>query len=151
MRSPVQEYLESKNMSPTNPDDSVNFVGGLRFAAAMIGRSDDEEANTVFGIYTSVSGVIAADKAMDEARANGDAARMDQVIQSRPHDWTYRGTRATLALAQGDIAIYTSQSAESIRIADAQGVPSTGQARQVIKDFDTTALPDKGERGTCST
>lgn len=147
VRSLVQEFLESKNMSPTNPDGTTNWIGGARFGLAMIGRSDDEDANALFGIVTSVSGVIEADKAMDAARANGDAAAMDQVIESRPHDWTYRSSRAVLALAQGDIATYRAQADTSALLSEDQGVPSARYARQVIEDYRTIVVPNKGEQG----
>jgi len=143
----AQEWLRSKNMSPTDQEGKVDFMGSLRFAQAAVGRSDDEEANAVLGIYTSVSGVIAADKAMDEARANGDAAKMDEVIASRPDDWTYRSSRATLALAKGDISTYEVQADASAFLSEAQGVPASRYARQVIKDYQTIAVPDKGEQG----
>ncbi|MHB1318872.1 MAG: hypothetical protein ACYCYF_09675, partial [Anaerolineae bacterium] len=146
VRSLVQEYLESKDMSPTNPDGTIDYLGGARFGLAMIGRSNDEEANALFGIVTSVGGVIEADKAMDEARANGDAAKMDEVIASRPGDWSYRSSRAVLALAQGDMETYRSQSSSFSDIANSQGVPPGRQARQVIEDFRTIPVPDTGEQ-----
>jgi|GEM_PF-3047444 len=147
VRSLAQEFLESKNMSPTNPDGSANLFGGVRFAAALVGRSGDQEANALFGIYTSVSGVVEADKEMDEARANGDAAAMDQVIKSRPHDWTYRSSRAVLALAQGDMATYQAQGDSVYALAEEQGIPTGRLARQTIKDYETIAVPDKGAQG----
>ncbi len=141
----AQEWLRSKNMSPTDENGDVDWRGSLRFAQAAVGRSDDEEANAVLGIYTSLSGVVAADKAMDEARTNGDAAKMDQVIASRPHDWTYRSSRAVLALAQGDMATYQAQGDSLNALAEEQGIPRDRLARQLIKDYDTIAVPDTGE------
>lgn len=141
----AQEWLRSKNMSPTDQDGSLDLVGSLRFAQAALGRSSDEEANSVLGIYGAVSGVVAADKAMDEARASGDAAKMDAVIEDRPHDWSYRSSRAVLALAQGDMATYEQQVRRFGDIATEQGVPPARQARQIIKDYETISVPDRGE------
>ena len=141
----AQDWLRSRNMSPTDENGDVDYMGSVRFAQAAVGRSDDDEANAVFGIYTSISGVIAADKAMDEARANGDAAKMDEVIADRPHDWSYRSSRAVLALAQGDTDTYQQQMQSFSDIAAEQGVPEGRQARQLIEDYQTITVPDAGE------
>jgi hypothetical protein len=112
---------------------------------ATVFGSGDEEVDAVLGIYGSVSGVISGDKSMDVARASGDAAAMDKVIKSRPHDWSYRSSRAVLALAQGDMATYEQQANSFAEIAREQGVPPARQARQIIKDYETISVPDTGE------
>lgn len=143
----AMDWLDSKGMRPQNADGSLNEKGAANLAMAALMGSGDPEVDAVLGIYGAVSGVIGADKAMDEARASGNADAMDQVIASRPQDWTYRNSRATLALAQGDIATYQAQADNSALLSEEQGVPAARYARQVIKDYQSIAVPDKGEQG----
>jgi len=110
----------------------------------MMGRSDDPDANAILGAYGAVSDVLAGDRAMDNARKNGDAAAMDQVIQQRPHDWTYRSSRAILALSQGDLATYESQGQAVNDLAQKEGIPAGRLARQIIVDYQTFTIPETG-------
>jgi hypothetical protein len=133
----AKDWLREKGMSPTDENGKVDWVGGLRFGQALIGKSDDEDANAVLGAYGAVSGVIGADKAMNAARASGDAAAMDAVIASRPSDWTYHVTRSVLAVVQGDDARVTSEDETANRLAADRHVSDAQFARQVIRDYQT--------------
>jgi hypothetical protein len=115
----AKDWLREKGMSPTDENGKVDWVGGLRFGQALIGKSDDE------------------DKAMDAARASGDAAAMDAVIASRPSDWTYHVTRSVLAVVQGDDARVTSEDETANRLAADRHVSDAQFARQVIRDYQT--------------
>jgi hypothetical protein len=141
----AMDWLESKGMRYENADGTPNARGAANLLMAALIGSGDDEVDAVLGIYGAVKGVVNADKAMDEARASGDAAAMDEVIKSRPHDWSYRSSRAVLALAQGDMATYEQQANSFAEIAREQGVPPARQARQIIKDYETISVPDTGE------
>jgi hypothetical protein len=132
----AKDWLREKNMSPTDEKGKVDWLGAVRFGQALIGRSDDEDANAVLGAYGAVSGVIGADKAMDEARASGDAAAMDKVIAIRPNDWTYHVTRSVLAVVQGDDARVTAEDETANRLAADRHVSDAQFARQIIRDYE---------------
>lgn len=144
----AMDWLESKGMRYENADGTPNVRGAANLAMAALIGSGEDEVDAVLGIYGAVKGVVNADKAMDEARANGDAAAMDEVIASRPHDYTYRSSRAVLALAHGDMDSYEEQMRSFEEIAKAQGVPQARQARQLIEDYRAIPVPDTGEQCT---
>ena len=66
----------------------------------FLGRSGDAEVDAVMGARDVITNIQAADKLMEEGRANNDLTKMEQAIKKRPGDYTYRVSYGT-ALLQG--------------------------------------------------
>jgi hypothetical protein len=106
----IEDWVRSKKMHPINEDGGISFEGiwnlGTRVVTGSVG---DEETDAVLDAYEVIDNIHKADKMMDEGREERDASKMDQAIKMRPGDWTYRYSRAGLALEQGDLAQYNAQ------------------------------------------
>lgn len=75
-------------------------VGGI------FGVGEGNEVTAALGALSTIDNVNQADTLMDEGRKNGDITKMDKAIESRPKDWTYRTSRAVLALDRGSLGRY---------------------------------------------
>ncbi len=83
---------------------------GLSSATGRTGQSD---VDAVLGTGDLVSKVEASDKLVEEGMATGDPAKIDQAIANRPTDWSYRVSRASLAIEQNDVTTFTAQLQEA--------------------------------------
>jgi hypothetical protein len=75
-------------------------VGGI------FGVGEGNEVTAALGALSTIDSVNKADALMDEGRRDGDITKMDKAIEARPRDWTYRTSRAVLALDRGSLGIY---------------------------------------------
>lgn len=66
-----------------------------------------------------IKDMVEAEEIMAEGRVNEDPVKMDKAIKIRPKDWTFRLSRANLALQTGDMATFHTENAiaahESVR------------------------------------
>ncbi|MHB9031750.1 MAG: hypothetical protein ACYC6L_01755 [Anaerolineae bacterium] len=89
--------------------------------ARVLDVTPDKQAvqfdRAVSGVTQVINTLIESDKLMGEGWLNLDPAKMDEAIQKRPGDFTYRSGRAALALMDGDLATYNRQRAEAEALA----------------------------------
>jgi len=137
VRSFIEEWARSKNMHPVNEDGSLSLQGLWNAGSRIVtGRSGDEEADAVLDAYEVVSNMHEADKLMDKGRQERDPAAMDQAIQRRPGDWTYRVSRAALALEQGDWTTYSQQTGAAAQIVGERNIDPLWYTNQNIQDLE---------------
>ena len=137
----AEEWARAKNIHPRNEDGSINIGAGINLATRAAGFSTgDEDADAALDVFLVVRGINDADKLMDEGRQKHDPAPMDQAIAARPGDWTYRSTRAALALDQGDVATAQAQFDAADAIAADRGIDPLWYADQSIDDLQNAAL-----------
>jgi hypothetical protein len=147
VRSFAEDWLRSRDMHPTNEDGSINIVAAANIGRrTLTGRSGDDEVDAVLDAYEVVSNIHQADQLMEQGRQQGDAAAMDEAIARRPGDWTYRTSRAALALASGDTETYEEQQAQAQQIVQSQGIDPVWYHQQSIQDMGQMA----GEIDTAS-
>ncbi|MFC1917637.1 hypothetical protein ACFLXH_03190 [Chloroflexota bacterium] len=97
------EWADAHDVNPTTPSGAANLA-----KRAASGSTGDEEADAAMGLFKTVHDVQVGDGLMKEGeklQAEGKpveaAKRMDEAIQKRPEDWTYRVSRANLRFEQG--------------------------------------------------
>jgi len=97
------EWMEEHNLRVT--DDQGEFDLGRAIGAGInyLVSERDPEVEAALGAYTVIDNINRSDKLMEEGRQNRDAEKMDQAIQNRPGDWTYRTSRGALAIEHGDV------------------------------------------------
>ncbi|MFH1650682.1 MAG: hypothetical protein ABID87_01050 [Chloroflexota bacterium] len=110
------EWANAQGVNPTTPGGAVNLA--KRTAS---GSTGDEEADSAIGLIKTIHAVQVGDRLMDEGREERDAAKMDEAIERRPKDWTYRTSRAALAFEQGDYTTAHRQSQEAFTLAVNRG------------------------------
>jgi hypothetical protein len=81
-------------------DNPASTMGGF------FGVGEGNEVTAAVGALETIDNVNKADALMDEGRDKRDTAKMDEAIKLRPRDWTYRTSRAVLALDQGNASGY---------------------------------------------
>jgi hypothetical protein len=137
VRSFIEEWARSKEMHPINEDGSISLQGlfnaGSRF---VTGRTGDDEADAVLDAYEVIKNLNEADKLMDKGRQQRDAAAMDQAIQRRPEDWTYRVSRAALALEQWDWEGYIQHATAANQTVGERGIDMVWFTNQNIRDLE---------------
>jgi hypothetical protein len=79
----------------------------------LVGVGDGNEVTAALGALSTIDNVNKADALMDEGREardnrnlDGAVTKMDEAIKLRPRDWTYRTSRAVLALDRGSLSGY---------------------------------------------
>ena len=77
------------------------------------GTSGNDEVDAVLGARDVVKNINAADQLMEEGRKEGDLSKMEEAIEKRPGDYTYRTSYAAALLQQGDAAEAEAQFAEA--------------------------------------
>ena len=77
------------------------------------GSTGDDEVDAVLGAKSVVDNINAADQLMEEGRKEGDLAKMEEAIEKRPGDYTYRTSYAAALLKSGDAAEAEAQFAEA--------------------------------------
>jgi hypothetical protein len=70
------------------------------------GVGEGNEVTAALGALSTIDNVNKADALMDEGRDQGSIEKMDEAINLRPADWTYRTSRAVLALDRGSLGRY---------------------------------------------
>jgi hypothetical protein len=93
----------------------------------LIGVGDGNEVTAALGALETIDKVNKADALMDEGRDKGDPGKMDEAIKLRPSDWTYRTSRAVLALDKGDLGGYDA----NVRAAQERSLDRTVNGRTV--------------------
>ena len=106
----IESWMKSKQMHYADEEGNVDLVGIWNIGKRIVtGKSGDEETDAVLDAYQMIDQMHKADTLMDEGYDQRDADKMDQAIEMRPGDWTYRVARSGLALEQGDIDLYNEQ------------------------------------------
>jgi hypothetical protein len=95
-----------------------------------------EEAAAALGAYSVIDNLFQADKLMDEGRREEDPAKMDQAIKMRPDDWTYRTSRAALALQRGEMITYSIESNAADTLVNHNEISPTLYARQQVNNLE---------------
>jgi hypothetical protein len=132
-----EEWLEVKDIDPVNDDGSIDPEGAARAGRRIVTDSTgDDEADAALDAYDVVSDINEADKLMEEGRLYRDPAKMDQAIALRPDDWTYRSSRAALALDAGDMDTYQTHATAHFRLTDGGKVDPLWEANDTIKNFE---------------
>jgi hypothetical protein len=72
----------------------------------MLGVGEGNEVTAAIGALETIDNVNKADALMQEGRDLGSVDKMNEAITLRPRDWTYRTSRAVLALDRGSIGMY---------------------------------------------
>lgn len=116
----------------------VEWYGGQirRQAWATLTGTRDPESEAVIGASMVIMNLHEADKLMEEGRRDEDPTKMDQAIQRRPEDWTYRVSRAALALQQDDLDTYAQQSEAAEAIVEANAIDPLWHTRRTVSDLE---------------
>ncbi len=140
VRSFAEEWMRSRDMHPQNEDGSVNWTASINLTRrALTGRSGNAEVDAVLDGYEVLSNLHQADQLMEQGRAEDNPDLMDEAITRRPGDWTYRTSRAALALAAGDTATHEAQQAEAEDIVRQNNIDPVWYHQQSIRDYDRPA------------
>jgi hypothetical protein len=70
----------------------------------IFGTSGNDEVDAVLGARSVIDNLNSADKLMEEGRKEGDLSKMEEAIEKRPGDYTYRTSYAAALLKSGDAA-----------------------------------------------
>jgi hypothetical protein len=100
----VQEWINTKfGIDMTDTSTSGRIIAGIKLAA-LLGRNStgNQDADAALDTVKMVTTFARADNLMEQGRKSDNATAMDQAIALRPRDWSYRVSRATLALKQND-------------------------------------------------
>ncbi len=129
------EWMEEHNLRVT--DDQGEFDLGRAIGAGInyLVSERDPEVEAALGAYTVIDNINRSDKLMEEGRQNRDAEKMDQAIQNRPDDWTYRTSRGALALEQGDVDAAQEQFDVADAIVQQGNIDPAWYANQGISDL----------------
>jgi hypothetical protein len=95
-----------------------------------------EEAKAALDAYGVIDNYFQADKLMDEGRRDEDPAKMDQAIAKRPDDWSYRISRAALALQNYDLDTYADQTTVADDLVEKQGISPVLCAQYLARDLE---------------
>lgn len=101
------------------------------------GRSGDAEVDAVMGARDVVKNLQEADQLMEEGRAENDLTKMEQAVEKRPGDYTYRVSYGTALLQSGDTA-----EAEAQFVAADTAITSYGS--QYVQDYATQGIDELG-------
>jgi hypothetical protein len=103
----------------------------------LLGRSGDDEVDAVMGARDVIANLQEADKLMEEGRAKGDLTKMEQAVEKRPGDYTYRVSYGAALLRSGNAA-----EAEAQFVAADTAVTSYGS--QHVQDYATQGIDELG-------
>ena len=129
------EWMEEHNLRVT--DDQGEFDLGRALGAGInyLVSERDPEVEAALGAYTVIDNINRSDKLMEEGRQNRDHDKMDQAIQNRPGDWTYRTSRGALAIEHGDVETAQQQFAAADAIVQQGNIDPVWYANQGISDL----------------
>jgi hypothetical protein len=100
----VQEWINTKfSIDMTDSSTSGRIIAGIKLAA-LLGRNStgNADADAALGTVKMVTNFAQAENLIEQGRKTDNATAMDQAIALRPRDFSYRASRATLALKQND-------------------------------------------------
>ena len=136
VRDLAQEWMTEHNVNPANEDGSINIMGGVNLLGQAAGvTTRDPEVEAVMNAYTVIDNINRSDQLMEEGRQNRDPAKMDQAIDNRPGDWTYRTSRGALALEYGDVETAQEQFVAADAIVQQGNIDPVWYANQGISDL----------------
>lgn len=103
----VQEWINTKfDIDTTDTSLIGRAEAAVRIANLLTQRSTgNPDADAALGTVKMAMNYAQAESLMDQGRKKDDPALMDQAIQLRPDDWSYRVSRATLALKDDQLGI----------------------------------------------
>lgn len=111
------EWADAHDINPSDVGGAANLA-----KRAASGSTGDEEADAAIGLVKTIHDVQVGDRLMDEGerlRAEGKpeaaAKKMDEAIEKRPDDFSYRILRGALALEVGDTRSSQKQHGEAVR------------------------------------
>jgi hypothetical protein len=127
--------MEEHNLRVT--DDQGDFDLGRAIGAGInyLVSERDPEVEAVMSAYTVIDNINRSDQLMEEGRNNRDPDKMDQAIQNRPGDWTYRTSRGALAIEHGDVETAQQQFAAADTIVQQGNIDPVWYANQGISDL----------------
>jgi hypothetical protein len=73
-------------------------------AYGVFGTTGSDEVDAVLDARSVINNINAADQLMEEGRKEGDLSKMEEAIEKRPGDYTYRTSYAAALLQNGDAA-----------------------------------------------
>jgi hypothetical protein len=68
----------------------------------LLGTSGNDEVDAVLDARSVIDNINTADRLMEEGRAEGDLSKMEEAIEKRPGDYTYRVSYGAALLKNGD-------------------------------------------------
>jgi len=103
----VQEWINTKfDIDTTDTSAWGRATAGVQIAELLArGSTGNPDADAALGTVKMVINFAQAESLMDQGRKKDDPALMDQAIELRPDDWSYRVSRATLALKDDQLGI----------------------------------------------
>jgi len=132
----AQEWMKEHNINPVEEDGSINILGGLNLVAQAVGvRTRDPEVEAVMNAYSVIDNINQSDQLMEEGRRDRDPSKMDQAIDNRPGDWTYRTSRGAVAIEYGDVETAQEQFAAADAIVQQGNIDPVWYANQGISDL----------------
>ena len=70
----------------------------------VFGTTGNDEVDAVLDSQGVIDNINSADHLMEEGRKEGDLTKMEEAVQQRPGDYTYRTSYAAALLQKGDAA-----------------------------------------------
>lgn len=114
-------------------------------AYGILGTSGNDEVDAVLDAKGVIDNINAADRLMEEGRAEGDLSKMEEAIEMRPGDYTYRTSYAAALLQSGDTAEAEAQfAAADEAVVNYGGDHSQEYAIQGIEELSALGLEEKG-------
>jgi len=115
------EWVASKDMSPTNEDGGVDPAGAAKLGKRLLTDSTGDEESDAALDRDWIANIAEADALMDEGRGFRDPQKMAEAIKKRPDDYTYRASAAVLAAERGDALGWNFQEDAGRQLADKPG------------------------------
>lgn len=106
------------------------------FSHTAFGSSGDPTVDAVLDAKSVLDRIEKADKLMDNGRKNRDPALMDEAIELRPGDISYRAARSALALEQGDMDAYREHNEAAAQIIAGGDVNGVWALSQNIDEYE---------------
>ena len=131
------EWMASKDMSPTNENGGVDPAGAAKLGKRLLTDSTGNEESDAALDRDWIANIAEADQLMDDGRSYRDAEKMAEAIKKRPDDYTYRASAAVLAAEQGDALGWNFQEDAGRQLADKPG-DQVRWADQMIAEAETS-------------
>ncbi len=135
-------------------DFIVNNAGKVA-GRAIFGGSGDDWVDGVFDIKEVMDELNKADKLMDEGLRDNDPKKMDEAINLRPNDWSYRTRRGAYALGNGDVDTFNEHFNHANGLFDNDDTGQLSYLNDAIDQFedleDRTSYGPDGLDTDCST
>jgi hypothetical protein len=112
----------------------------------LLGIGSGNEVTAAVDALRTIDNVNKADDLMEAGRTNRDADKMDEAIKLRPSDFSYKVSRASLALEQGDYVRYTLLSRQAAADAKEQWGSSAGRSTRAQQSQEYRELVDVSHR-----